>query len=75
MHYINRKDNDMTSAIKDQLTLDNSNEERKMVVSNEELKDKALSDIKKFELALVSNKIEEAVAHLREVKETLKLIN
>ena len=75
MHYINRKDIDMTSAIKDQLTLDNSNNESKMVVSNAELRDKALSEIKQFELGLASNKIEEAVAHLREAKETLKLIN
>ena len=65
----------MTSAIKDQLTLDNSNNESRMVVSNAELRDKALSEIEQFELGLASNKIEEAVTHLREAKETLKLIN
>tara|TARA_R100000306_G_C4277270_1_gene93213 strand:- start:150 stop:377 length:228 start_codon:yes stop_codon:yes gene_type:complete len=75
MHYINRKDNDMTSAIKDQLALDNSNNESKMVPSNKELRDKALFQIEQFELMLASHKIEEAVAHLREAKEFLKQIS
>lgn len=65
----------MTSSQKDQLTIDNSNEESSMVVSNVELRDKSLAEIEQFELGLASNKIEEAVAHLREAKELLKQIN
>tara|TARA_R110000765_G_scaffold339517_1_gene429657 strand:- start:211 stop:408 length:198 start_codon:yes stop_codon:yes gene_type:complete len=65
----------MTSSQKDQLTFNNSNEESSMVVSNVELRDKSLAEIEQFELGLASNKIEEAVAHLREAKELLKQIN
>ena len=57
----------MTSTQKDQLTIDNSNDEPKIVVSNEELKDKILVEIEQFELGFASN--------LREAKELLKQIN
>jgi len=57
----------MTSSQKDQLTIDNSNDEPKIVVSNEELKDKILVEIEQFELGFASN--------LREAKELLKQIN
>lgn len=64
----------MTSTQKDQLTIDNSNDEPKIVVSNEELKGKILVEIEQFELGFAANRLE-AVAHLREAKELLKQIN
>ena len=65
----------MTSSQKDQLTLDNSNEESKMVVSNTELRDKAMSQLEIFQIALDYKEWKKASAAMQEVKELLKQIN
>ena len=72
----------MTSAIKDQLTLDKPNKESKLVSSNIELRDKALSQLENFEAMTNYNeamtdykKWKEAAAAMKEVKELLKQIN
>ena len=77
MHYINRKDNDMTSAIKDQLTLDNSNEESKMVVSNTELREKILFwlEVSWDALAYPDKKWANYSEAMKEIKELVNQIN
>ena len=65
----------MTSSQKDQLTLDNSNEESKMVVSNTELRGKAMSQLEIFQIALDYKEWKKASAAMQEVKELLKQIN
>ena len=65
----------MTSAIKDQLTLDNSNNESKMVVNNAELRDKILAQLEQFEIMFASGKIKQASAAMKEAKELVNQIN
>ena len=65
----------MTSAIKDQLTLDKPNKESKLVSSNIELRDKALSQLEIFQAMTDYKKWKEAAAAIKEVKELLKQIN
>ena len=64
----------MTSSQKDQLTLDNSNEESKMVVSNTELRDKAMSQLEIFQAALDYKEWKKASAAMKEAKELLQQI-
>ena len=77
MHYINRKDNDMTSAIKDQLTLDNSNEESKMVLSNEDIREQILFwlEFSWDALAYPDKKWEKYSLAMKEIKELANQIN
>tara|TARA_R110000751_G_scaffold199883_2_gene304682 strand:- start:149 stop:583 length:435 start_codon:yes stop_codon:yes gene_type:complete len=74
----------MPSAVKDQLTLDNSNEESRVVSSNIELRDKAIFQLEIFEAVMHMDPAslrsshrewKEAAATIKEVKELLKQIN
>jgi len=67
----------MTSLQKDQLTLDNSNEESKMVVSNEELREKILFwlEVSWDALAYPDKKWAKYSEAMKEIKELVNQIN